>query len=243
MMHKVDIHTFLLVLLLGMIPLFQRVDAATAGEELLQRSLSYHDPSGVWRKGHLVFQLVSTNEEGRKNPVDVMIHIPSGKFQCRRDFRGSSLEVQANGSSWKVQRDGKILDDAGAEEFRWVRNYYEYLLGLPMKLTDRGTVIDPNPKKTTFNNRQVLSLRVTYKKEVGKDTWYFYFHPDTAALVGCRFHHDESKNDGEYLFFEGEVRANDLRLPATRKWYTNQEGKYLGRDTIQSIELRQESEE
>lgn len=76
-----------------------------------------------------------------------------------------------------------------------------------MKLRDPGTRLDPTVRRTTFNERQVPVLRVTYAEEVGKDIWYFYVDPETWALTGCRFFHDESKNDGEYIAYEGEIRA------------------------------------
>ena len=83
--------------------------------------------------------------------------------------------------------------------------------------------------------RPVLSLRVTYDPEVGVDTWYLYFDPDTSALVGYRFYHDESANDGEYIVLEGEVSSGTLRLPKARTWYTHGDDRLLGTDTLTSL--------
>ena len=87
-----------------------------------------------------------------------------------------------------------------------------------------------------FNERQVLTLRVTYSPEVGKDIWYFYVDPETFALVGCRFFHDEAKNDGEYLVFEGEVSGpHGLRLPKLRHWHMNLDREHIATDEIVTI--------
>ena len=102
-----------------------------------------------------------------------------------------------------------------------------------MKLGDQGTTLDPDVRKTDFQGRNVLAVRVKYEPPVGQLTWYFYFLPDTYRLVGCRFFKDESKNDGEYIVFDGEVsEPGDMRLPKARAWYMNEDGKYLGTDEI-----------
>ena len=124
------------------------------------------------------------------------------------------------------------------EDGRFWRSYYGFLAGLPMKIADPGARLDPEVAETTFEGRDVNAVRVTYDPEVGGDTWYFYFDPETAELVGCRFYHDESANDGEYITFEGLAEANGLRLPRYREWYTNEGDRFLGSDEIRSVTVR-----
>lgn len=94
-----------------------------------------------------------------------------------------------------------ILAESPAEALLGLfwRDYYGDLAGLPMKLRDPGTLIDPDVAATDFIGRQIQSIRVTYDAELGGDTWYFYFDPESAQLVGRRFYHDEAANDGEYI--------------------------------------------
>jgi len=139
------------------------------------------------------------------------------------------------------------ISDAKREEHRLdcdrvvlYRDYYTYLWGMPMKLRDPGTRLDPGVSDAVFQGRQVKSLRVTYDPEVGGDTWYFYFDPDSAALVGYRFFHDESANDGEYIVLEGEVSGGGLRLPKARTWFTNAEDRLLGTDTLTGLDAAPE---
>ncbi|MEO1368819.1 MAG: hypothetical protein AAFX50_16715, partial [Acidobacteriota bacterium] len=54
----------------------------------------------------------------------------------------------------------------------------------------------------------------------------------TAALVGYRFYHDASKNDGEYIVLEGEHAAHGMRLPEGRAWFTHQGDRHLGTDRL-----------
>jgi len=103
-----------------------------------------------------------------------------------------------------------------------------------MKLKDPGTKIHEKVKMIKFQDKNCWQLKVSYAEPVGHDTWYFYFHLKTYALVGYRFYHDESKNDGEYIILEDEIQINDIRFPRDRKWYFNIDDKFLGMDYIHS---------
>jgi len=65
-----------------------------------------------------------------------------------------------------------------------------------MKLRDEGMIVDPKVIRKNFMDKEYLTLKVTYDKAVGSDTWYFYFDPQTYAMEVYQFYHDESKNDG-----------------------------------------------
>lgn len=65
-----------------------------------------------------------------------------------------------------------------------------------MKLKDPGTIIHEQVNLDKFMGEMYLTLKVTYKKEVGEDTWYFYFNQQNYALEAYQFYHDEEKNDG-----------------------------------------------
>jgi len=218
---------------------------ASAGQTLLARSLAYHDPDGLWERSALQFELKTSSADGRESAVRVGIDTSQGFFQLLMERRGDTVQVEGRGGSVTASVNGAAtFPDEMREKHRladgggWWRDYYSYLLGLPMKLRDPGTLLDPEPKQTLFQGQAVLALRVTYEATVGTDTWYFYFEPTTARLVGCRFFHDEKKNDGEYIVFEEEVQAGRLRLPRQRKWYTNAESEFLGTDSIESVEIQ-----
>ena len=139
-----------------------------------------------------------------------------------------------NGSARVSDEDKERLS---LREATLYRDYCEYLYGMPMKLRDPGAVFDPRVPSVRFNTRAAWELKVTYEPETGEDTWYFYFDRETFALIGYKFHKDESKNDGEYITFEGEItdETSGLRLPKTRAWYYNADDVYLATDDIVSI--------
>jgi hypothetical protein len=215
------------------------------GDDLLDKSLSYHDPGGRWRASVLRLSLEETRPEGSFRPTTLLIDYARGRFkittqreeaEIRGMLDGASCELRLNGSA-RFSSEERDRFRLTCERLEWLRNYYVYLWGLPMKLLDRGTRIDSEVRGATFQKRPVWVMRVTYDEKVGKDTWHFYFDRRSYALVGYRFDHDEAKGDGETIILEGEVRAGELRLPKTRAWFTNAENRFLGTDTLASLEV------
>ena len=101
-----------------------------------------------------------------------------------------------------------------------------------MKLKDEGTIIHQKVEKRKFKGKDYLVLKVTYAKEVGKDTWYFYFNPKSYAMEVYQFFKDESKNDGEYILLSGLETINEIKMPNIRAWYYNKDNVYLATDIL-----------
>lgn len=214
-------------------------------QELLNRSIAYHDPQGIWSRASHRLLLSETRPNGTVRKTTLVIDNREESLRMNRSVvdgpdteiyvKGEMVEAKLNGSAEFSEEEAEKnrLTSAAAKR---TRNYYLYLYGLPMKLRDPGTRLDPKTRRDTFFGKDVLALRVTYDEDVGKDTWYFYFDPKSYALVGYRFYHDESKNDGEYITLEEEAVFGRIRLPRIRKWYTNNEKKHLGTDTIEFVE-------
>jgi hypothetical protein len=101
---------------------------------------------------------------------------------------------------------------------RFMRNYYTFLYGLPMKLADPGTIIDPVVQKKEFMGKEYLVLKVKYEEGIGKDSWYFYFDPKTYAMEIYQFYHYEAKNDGEYIILSQQEVYSGIKIPKIRTW-------------------------
>ena len=214
--------------------------------QLLERSMAFHDPDSKWTKSQFTL-VVDMEIPGR--PVrssEIVINNEKGTFDLSVVQSGNLLQWSLDGlDSAEMKVNFRTPTAAEADSLsltadrarRW-RNYYCYLYGLPMKLTDNGTNIQDGVMQTTFMGKDVLALKVTYDEAVGSDVWYFYFSPDTYAMVGYRFYHDEAKNDGEYIVLDGMSIHNGLRIPKDRTWYTNAEDKLLGTDMLVSMEVK-----
>ena len=134
-----------------------------------------------------------------------------------------------------ISEKDRATYNISCERAKKMRDYYTYLYGLPMKLKDPGTLLDPLVDTKTFKGKNYLVLKVTYSKEVGTDTWYFYFDPSSYAMEAYQFFHDESKNDGEYILLSGEEIINNVKIPKTRAWYYNKNDQYLGTDILSKL--------
>jgi len=235
----------LLILSLCALVAFTSQAQELTADQLLERSMAFHDPDGKWEKSRFTL-VVDMQVPGR--PVrssEIVIDNEKGTFDLNVVQGGNLLQYSIDGQdSAEMKLNFREPTPAEADSLRlnadrarFMRNYYCYLYGLPMKLTDNGTNVEDQVITTTFNGDQVLALKVTYDEQVGSDVWYFYFSPDTYAMVGYRFYHDEAKNDGEYILLEGMSIHNGLRIPKDRAWYTNAEDKLLGTDYLVSMEV------
>lgn len=218
--------------------------SALAAQELLNRSIAYHDPDGRWARGAFEITDQSTPPGGGGRRTVLRLDNARGRFEMEQSIDGHTLKIVVENEALReVRLDGRA--ELSAEEIErhrltpeqvlTTRNFWLYVWGLPMKLKDPGTRLDPEAKETVFQGKPVYELRVTYDEKVGRDTWYFYLDRETCALVGHRFYRDESIGDGEYAVLSEEVSGQGVRLPRVRNWYRNQGDEFFITHTVLSI--------
>ena len=214
-------------------------------DQLVNRTIAFHDPDGWWDrvKMDMVIEMKTPNRPARLS--NVVVDNINGGFEISVLSNDKLLEWRVDGKDscdFKVNFVAPTVAQADSlnltvDRAKFLRNYYTYLYGLPMKLKDAGTRIGDEVIETTFMGKPVLALRVTYDESVGKDIWYLYFNPSTYAMVGYRFYHDEAKNDGEYIVLEDMIIEQGLRIPRNRSWFTNAEDKLLGTDYLKEFKV------
>ena len=211
--------------------------------EVISKSILYHDPDMQLIDSEVVMGFMETRPKGEDRKSTICFNIKKETFQMKNIRDGISINNQIDKGKVEILVDGKKeYSDDIMEKYRlnyervvMMKNYYQYLWLMPMKLNDPGTIIDSEVKKVDFFGKELLQIKVSYSPEVGKDIWYFYFDPTTYAMKGYRFYHDESKNDGEYILLEDETVFKNVRLPQKRTWYTHKEDKLLGTDTLAEL--------
>jgi len=212
------------------------------GEQLLEKAIKFHDPNGTWETFKGAF-FVTMKTPGKPNRVsEIAIDLPkqlfsvkatSGKNTTEYHIGKDSVQIVFNGTknlSEEILKKNR-LSTARAKMYQ---DYYTYLYGLPMKLKDPGTIIHEQVEVDKFMGVEMLVLKVTYSKDVGKDTWYFYFDVDTYKMKAYQFFHDESKNDGEYILLDGLETIKGIKMPKKRAWHMNNNAKYLGTDILKA---------
>lgn len=210
------------------------------GLQLLEKAIAYHDPNDLWDVFQGKLFITMSTPDGKERLSEVEINLPGEYFKLTSTKDDIVIEqrlikeeciLKLNGSSTISEEDIKT-HRLSCEQANKMKNYYTFLYGLPMKLKDPGTNLDPNVQTKTFKGKEYLVLRVSYDETVGKDIWYFYFDPATYAMEVYQFFHDESKNDGEYILLSGLENVASIKMPKTRAWYYNSDDKYLGTDVL-----------
>lgn len=211
------------------------------GRALLEKAIAYHDPNDQWEMFNAQMQIEMETPKNSLRRTEVSINLPADYFKTivikDNDTIISELDkgkcsLALNGST---TIDQNMMDSLGisCDRTNMMKNYYTFLYGLPMKLKDPGTIVAEKVTRKTFKGKEYLVLKAEYDKDVGNDTWYFYFDPETFAMEVYQFFHDETKNDGEYILLSELVEVSGIKIPKVRAWYYNKDDRYLGTDTLQ----------
>ncbi|RIV35137.1 hypothetical protein D2V08_07170 [Flagellimonas lutimaris] len=234
---------FFALLAIGLFSIITGHSQSLSADEVLENAIAFHDPNGNWANLNANLKVVMETPNRPERTSIIAVDFPNQEFTLDVEQADNSYTYKINGESCEITLNGsKDISGEDTEKFRlncergnFMKDYYTYLYGLPMKLKDPGTHLDPKVQKKTFKGKEYLVLNVTYDSEVGTDEWYFYFDPATYAMEVYQFYHDESKNDGEYILLEGLEEINGIKMPKTRAWYVNKDDKYLGTDTLEKI--------
>ena len=212
--------------------------------QVLEESITYHDPEANWETFNdtLIIRLETPDQPVRKSKI--IIDLMNKYFYLQNIKSSDTIEytlikdqckLRINADKNPSEEIKKALG-ANCERAKLYKNYYTYLYGLPMKLKDNGTIIQPGVERKTLNGKTYLVIKVNYKEEVGKDTWYFYFNPHSYVMEAYQFFKDESKNDGEYIILSDIETISGIKIPKIRKWFTNKDDQYLGTDILNSLD-------
>lgn len=218
---------------------------STPAGRLVARSIDFHDPRGAWWSRPIRLRWVSSRPGGERRVASLEIDNAAGAFDVEMELRGHALEMAVTGDSARTLVDGSPdpppdvrerlrLDREGGVYWR---NYFLFLVGLPMKLADAGAELGAEARSTTFQGREVRAVTVRYDPQDRYPWWELYFAPDDARLVGARFWNRGRDADGEYITMEGLSEAGWLRLPRTRRWYTNAADEHLGTDRVEGLSV------
>jgi hypothetical protein len=239
-MKSIFTYVFLLFSVVGAIQSLQTLNNELTGPELLEKAIQYHDPNGNWATFNGTLNITMETPKSANRESTININLPKEYFYMKATRDGKTTEytiekdnctIAFNGST-DISTEVAKENDLSCESANLYKNYYTYLYGLPMKLKDEGTIIDPKVQRKAFKGKEYLVLKATYKEGVGIDIWYFYFDPKSYAMEVYQFFREEAKNDGEYILLTEEVVVNGIKMPKNRAWYYNKNDGYLGTDIL-----------
>jgi hypothetical protein len=210
-----------------------------AGQQLLAKAISYHDPENNWSKLKTHLYLSSVDTAGSENPFELEIDNAIGYFcHISHDDGKEIVKGVSKGKDFflidgkkEFSEEDRKKYELTSESVKWVHSFYGYLYGLPMKLTDEGASVTSTIVNEEVNGKKYPTIRVSYNPAVGKDNWFFYCDAETSALKAYRFNHGTPES-GEFILLEEELTVSGIKLPKIRKWYLNKDNKYLGTDNL-----------
>jgi len=216
-------------------------------DQLLEKAIQYHDPNNTWPQFNGQFTVTMETHSNSKRLSKIYINLPEEYFrvQATRDtivtdytLNKEDCSLTLNGAS-NLSEETLKANNMSCERAEMYKNYYTYLYGLPMKLKDPGTILDPTVEKKTFKGKEYLVLKATYDEAIGSDVWFFYFDPNTYAMEIYQFFkgdpNGKGKDTGEYILLTEEIVINNIRFPKNRAWYYNKDDTYLGTDFLNKM--------
>ncbi len=217
---------------------------APTGKVIIERSIEFHDPNNNWVSLQAHLEFTESRPDGEDRHTSIEIDNIRGNFCLNREVKKMHVQrhIKLDSCFYNIDEYDQLTDKE-FEQFKlndersfFMRNYYLYLWGLPMKLTDKGTRVEEKVKITKFDSKEAYEVKVTYDAKTGSDIWFFYFDPSNYAMIGYRFYHDLEKNDGEYILLEDSELVFGLNIPKSRSWYTHQDSTLLGTDILVSFD-------
>ncbi len=213
-------------------------------QQLLEKSISYHDPEGNWSKLKTRLYLSSTDTAGKENPFQLEIDNETGYFCHVTNKDGKEIVKGVSKGKDFFLIDGKTEFSEGdqkkyklnSESVKSVQNFYGYLYGLPMKLTDAGANISDSVSSEEFNGKIYQTIKVAYDPGMGKEVWTFFLDPKTSAMEAYRFMFSAGSDEGEYILLDETLTIDDIKIPKVRKWHFVKGNKYLGTDNLLKAE-------
>ncbi len=222
----------------------QDAPAPITGPQLLKKAIAYHDPQGNWSEfiGSLEVLTTAPKQKDRTSYIDINLPEKSFELISKRGDLINEYRVFKD-SVTAAKMDLSLPDSTFAmekEDFKraiFMRDYYTYLYGLPMKLKDKGTIVSYETQRKMLNNKEYVVMRVDYDPTVGSDVWFFYFDPTTYRMEAYQFYRQKQPRiidaeTGEYILLSEELEVNGMKIPKVRKWYYNKDKKYLATDAL-----------
>ncbi len=214
------------------------------GKTIIANSIEFHDPNNNWHSLQAQLDFIETRPNGDDRHTSIYIDNLRGNFCSFREVKKMHVQrhIVKDSCFYNIDEYQELTDNE-IEEYKltdeqsfFIRNYYLYLWGMPMKLADEGTHISEVAKLTKFDTKEAYEVKVWYDEKIGSDTWFFYFDPENYAMIGYRFYHDVSKNDGEYILLDENELVFGIQIPKTRSWYTHTDSTFLGTDILNSFD-------
>lgn len=226
---------YLIKLLYLIVPLLTISGQSPTSSDILEASIDYHDPNRLWATLHEDFKVY-----GSRDTLSLKLYNDQGTVEWTQKLKDGRLITAGYVlDSCFVKIDSKPIEPQGQIDNLLLdcpqvisrSNYWLYMYGLPMKLKDVQAVIDPDPMKVQFLDKEYWRIKVHYNSPNG-DHWQFYFDADTYRFAIAQYFHSAHGDDNEYIVFDSPIKVGQMVLPAKHSWHIFKNRQFIGSEEL-----------
>lgn len=154
---------------------------------------------------------------------------PQLKVNMTWEEEGDSYTIINNGEqAWKL-KNGKEMKEQADVNHAWNSSFgSNYVMCMPFKLTDPGTVLAYEGLDTLDNGKVVHSIKTDYQEGAGSaagmHTWWYYFEKDSYAPAANFLDYG---NGFSYTQYEAFLEKDGIKLNQRRNSYRTNENRDL----------------
>lgn len=192
------------------------------GKEILERTIKYHDPDGLWDnyKGKLFEVTVIANNYVVKETIEIDRPNDFYLSTCFQDFGTLKRGINKGKNIFSLNDKPDIpediknnwgISDDGIKQFR--EQHYGHF-GLPMVYKKSGMTIQDDVKVVDFDGRKCYALTFVGKPDLINNPYYsgehiLFVDMNNFSMRGIRWIVGEIDR---YVIFAGEVDINGIKI-------------------------------
>lgn len=225
-----------------------RLDNDEAGD-IVRKAIAF---AGTWEqwesKNNFSFYKIITQVDsfGEVKKTQRQLHQYNMKprFKARMTWKHQEDDyiIINTGDEARKYKNGKMLIDDKSKKEAWNSSFgSNYVISMPFKLTDPGTILSYEGIDSTTLDQPVHSLKVEYEKGAGSSggfhTWWYYFDVETFDLVANYLNYGEGHSLTTYETF---TEVDGIRLHLRRLSYSSnaQKERVLLRTIYENEEMK-----
>jgi Family of unknown function (DUF6503) len=214
----------------------------TAGN-ILMKSIKTHDAEGNWNKLKASFDMSIVRENQADRFFIIDVNLPKKQFyysvntdsvSFKQGFEKDKLKLFYNQNPDISEADIKKYDLTLART-QYLREVYEYLLLLPMRLQNDTKFLSEAYSDEVFNGVACYKITIQYEPKAENETWHFFIDKKTFFMKGYQFYLKDKNTDGEYIYLSNYENFKGILLPKTKTWYWNKDKTFFRIDTILNV--------
>jgi Family of unknown function (DUF6503) len=230
----------LLIILLSIASLAK---AQLTAYDILQKSIKVHNPNQQWHRLKAKFDMSIVREKHADRFFTIILNLPKKQFfyqvktdtlQYEQGFEEDKLAISLNGKSAVSEAD-IIKYDLTQTRTQYLKEVYEYLLLLPMRLQNDSTKLSKTYSTEIFNKTNCYKLTIQYEPINENETWHFFIDTQSFILKGYQFYVKDKTTNGEYIYLEDYATIKGILMPKTKLWYWNKDGSFFRADRILQV--------